>query len=165
MANAYIAIQDAMIAAYKPVTSRLLRRLARDIDALGEIAFNTSAFGSTSSSSLVTIETIPLFIPDRYIGESGTQITLVVICETFETGSGGVGTYRIQVDGNNSSEETVGVNPAAGDNAETKTFTVTYTPTANTAITINLQAKTSGGASFAEMTSGRFGMASLPRAA
>ena len=167
MGNEYISIPDKMVAEYAPVRSRLMRRYARNVDACASIRL-AQVIGpvSTSSSTYATVATIRLFVPDWYIGSSGTQFTLHdVLCETYESGSGGVGTYRVVVDGNNTNEETVSASPSSGSASGIFDFTVTFTPTANTAIDIELQAKVSGGATLAEMTSVSVEMASVPRAA
>lgn len=79
---AWTKLTDAMVAAYVPITGRLLRALRDNLKAMRVFHTNTNLLGtlsaSTSSLSMVTLFTIRLFVPDSLIGPNGVTITFKV---------------------------------------------------------------------------------------
>ena len=167
MVNLYAPITDTSIEAYRPVTGRLMKRYARNLDALGWITLSLPnvVSGVTSSSSYVTLFTFRLFLADRYIGEDGARLSFGASIGVDETGSGGVGAFKATIDGVDTAEQFVNALPGAGSGSDSVGFSRDWTPTGNTVIDIEFKGKATGGASSCDLTISTSGtvLASLPR--
>lgn len=148
MANRYVAIDDVLIEGYKPVTSRLMRRYARNVDSIGWRPLRGwNANGSSASASFVEVATTHVFIPDCCVGEDGVRLSLRLTCTATGDGvSSNTGSFRFQVDGNTSNTAARAVVPPSTTNAGSNTLTCDFTPsTSNSVYTVSLQVSASDG--------------------
>lgn len=165
MANKYKAILDATVAAFKPVTGKLITRFGRNADAINLRTFRAlSVGGSTTNTSFEVQGSFQLFIPDVCIGEDGTRMLLHV---PVWVGSSSESESRLVVGGNFSN-----VVVETNVTPQSREFILDWTPTANTVVTVDFETKVSAGAGAAFMVwdnvIGQFlenYIASLPRAA
>lgn len=74
---AWSQITSTEIAEYKPVTSRLMTKYKDNLEAcrIGTIPMPTTINDTTNSSTFTTIATMPLFVPDCFIGANGIKFT------------------------------------------------------------------------------------------
>lgn len=139
-------IIDAMIAAYRPITGRLLKRYRDNMYALNWrplIPDRKSSHTIAGPASWTTIRTIRLFVADVMVGPSGTLFHYRVQT-TLDHGSSMTGEFRILVDGNASNTDTRTVGGGGGSDTSNPTFEVTAVVTGNTVIDVEFQVIGSG---------------------
>lgn len=133
-------IIDTQIAERKPVTARLMRALRNNV--LGSTTLRANAWVSqsdtTNSTSYVSLWTVEVYVPDIVVGASGTKLTLTdVFVHTLPTAVIPRGTlFKIVIGGSESAVYT-----HRGTASELVDAEITWTPTGNTTVTVDLQAK------------------------
>lgn len=133
-------ITDALLAAYMPITGRLLRRYRDNINALNTQTLAPDAKVAETllgPTSFTTIRTIRLFVPDCMIGNNGTLFHYNI--EIYFDHSGAANAdFRILADGNASPSVNL-VITEAGSDSSTPSFEVTATVTPNTIVDVEFQ--------------------------
>jgi hypothetical protein len=134
----FIDIPDAMIAAYMPVTGRLMQRYRNNLMAIPYVSLaNTHGdlSGTTTSTSYVTLFTVRLFVPDFVIGAGGTRLEFFV---KMAVSGGTPPSY------NSRASFKIGANTSAehsGGPSETSILALDWTPTGNTVVDVEFQGK------------------------
>lgn len=147
-------IPDAWVAAYAPLTARLLRRFWNVLEErrIRYLQANDLTGAIASTGSWLTAAQLPLYVADLFVGAGSppTRVELEIDATCDATPSGGVCQYRLELGGATSNVENLS-DPTGVGVFDTFTFTLDCTPTANAVAQINLQ-MFGGGAGFVEGT-------------
>ena len=168
MANEYKAIPTALVTEYAPVTARLMLRTLRNSEAINYAPMHGTNTGNlaVTGGGYTTVFTMPLAVPDCFVGASGTlfSFSASAALDAAGGGAGAAGQYRVLVDGNATNVENLNVAPFGPGAADNFTMTVSFTPTGNTVIDCEFQINLIEGES-ADFSRDSGFLASLPRAA
>lgn len=137
---AFSNIADSEIAAYVPVTSRLLRKMRGNADGTRSVPLtgkeNIPTGTGGLSASWQTVATLPLFINGMFVGRATPATEVIVRCRATP-GAAASGNYLFRVlIGADASDETSLI---AGTGADDRDYTVQLTPTADAISDIELQ--------------------------
>lgn len=145
MPIAWADITDAAVAEYSPISAKLITRL-RNRDQLNrqQSLVGTGANYSTGAgpTSFTTIGTFRIYVPDCYIGPSGTRLELYADIDINDAGVASA-TFRLEVGGTVSQTQTVNTTGGAVTEND-QLFTLDWTPTGDAIASINVQVDTTG---------------------
>lgn len=138
------SILDSEIAAYAPVTGRLMTKYRNNLNHARWCTFQgfpiTRAIGS--GASWATFETLRFMIPDTYVGDATetTRVKIRCVIEYNDNGTLGLSAqFRLSAGGNNGTE--AGILTVGSGTTDTSTIEIglDWSPTTDAIASVNVQ--------------------------